>query len=151
MREVIKNREGEIYMSKVIKKGYYLEITTWENDGDNYKTKIMDGLSEAEARHYKGFTDQFHSKYAGAAGLNLGNSEIDYYVDDEMSNQEAYLIKSCHKYLLDVDTHGHGDIVFDVVNTWCNGEYYRVVESCKVFFNPSEVIMAGVEFNSPDW
>ena len=118
-------------MSKVIKKGYYLEITTWENDGDNYKTHIMEGLSEAEARHYKGFTDQF---------------QIGWDHENETSNYKAYLIKSCHKYLLDVDIHGHDDIIFDVI-----GEYYRVVESCKVFFNPSEVIMAGVEFNSSDW
>lgn len=30
----------------IIPAGYRVSVTTWENDGDNYKTEIIDGVSE---------------------------------------------------------------------------------------------------------
>lgn len=35
-----------------IKKGYALSLTTWENDGDNYKTVTKYGLTEQETKMY---------------------------------------------------------------------------------------------------
>jgi hypothetical protein len=37
-------------MKKVISKGYTLTVTSWENDGDNYRTKSMVFESEDEAK-----------------------------------------------------------------------------------------------------
>lgn len=33
-----------------MKPGYQLQVTSWENDGDNYKTEITSGLTEDELR-----------------------------------------------------------------------------------------------------
>jgi hypothetical protein len=37
-------------MKRVISKGYTISVTSWENDGDNYKTKSMVIESEDEAK-----------------------------------------------------------------------------------------------------
>lgn len=34
----------------VIKAGYRLSVTSWENDADNYNTEIVDGLSKSEVQ-----------------------------------------------------------------------------------------------------
>lgn len=35
-----------------ISAGYRLTVSSWENDGDNYNTKVLDGLSREECAFY---------------------------------------------------------------------------------------------------
>lgn len=55
-----------------IKAGYQVTVTSWENDGDNYNTKIVQGLTQHEAKFmvrvlglfgHKGEFGNDHSNY----------------------------------------------------------------------------------------
>lgn len=45
----------------IIPAGYRMSITSWENDADYYKTKILEGLSEDEVRFYAALLPLFKS------------------------------------------------------------------------------------------
>lgn len=49
-------------MSEQIPAGYQLHITTWENDGDSYKTKILNGLKKEDVDFYLSIVKNFTSK-----------------------------------------------------------------------------------------
>lgn len=118
-------------MSKVIKKGYMIEVTTWENDGDNYKTSSVDGLSQQELRVLYDYCNRFSSKttYTKAG---FGNSERHGEVEqlqDEIYNAFGEQIQAA---------------AYKLVGTWCDGEYYRVTEEIKMFYVPQDIIIEEV-------
>ena len=45
-----------------IKAGFRLEVETWENDADNYRTEVLDGLTEAEVKFYVEVAKAHYSK-----------------------------------------------------------------------------------------
>lgn len=55
--------------------GYQLQVTTWENDADDYKTQIISGLSFNEVLFYVEFASRFVSINAEVPGL--GNEDHD--------------------------------------------------------------------------
>lgn len=55
--------------------GYQLQVTTWENDADDYKTQKISGLSFNEVLFYVEFASRFVSVNAEVYGL--GNSDQD--------------------------------------------------------------------------
>jgi hypothetical protein len=63
-----------------IKKGYQLHITTWENDGDVYKTKVIDGLDKADVKFYIELASLFTSKN-NRSSKGFGNGGITEYGD----------------------------------------------------------------------
>lgn len=42
--------------------GYRVTVVSWENDADHYKTKVLEGLTEQEARFVADFASLFKSK-----------------------------------------------------------------------------------------
>lgn len=42
-----------------IKKGYYLAVTSWENDGDNYSTACLNGLTKKDIEFIIPFIELF--------------------------------------------------------------------------------------------
>jgi hypothetical protein len=56
----------------MIKAGYQLHVTTWENDADAYVTKIISGLTEEDTRFYIAWAQQFVSRH-GWKLKGLGN------------------------------------------------------------------------------
>jgi len=68
------------------KKGYLLKVTTWENDGDDYKTQEIDGLDENELKFYIELAERFKSEYQknkktkNIGTCNLGNNEQPLYI-----------------------------------------------------------------------
>lgn len=46
----------------IIKKGYRITVTSWENDADNYNTKTMDGFTKEEAHLFIDIFKLFYSK-----------------------------------------------------------------------------------------
>lgn len=112
-------------MNKTIKEGYHIEVTTWENDGDNYKTESFHVLT----------WDQVHSRISlcelfGSKGT-LGNSDTSYEDDNDVS--EA--VKEFG--LTEDDAH-------EYIGTWSEGEYWRNVERINVFFTPKDVTIEQV-------
>lgn len=52
--------------------GYRVQVTTWENDGDNYNTEAMDGLDENEVRFVLHVCKLFGSSFPNS----LGNEDL---------------------------------------------------------------------------
>lgn len=69
-------------MSKftTIPKGYRITVTTWENDGDNYKTKSVEGYTLEEAKFLIDFSKLFASKNCHN-GIGIGNIYDDMDAD----------------------------------------------------------------------
>ena len=115
-----------------IKPGFLLRITSWENDGDNYKTVSLDGLTLELVRFYVEFCKLFRSVNS-SPGL-FGNKEIDR--DDQLQDvvhQLAlkYNIYDVHQFPEDMDW---SDFQYDIIGRSNCGDYYRVFDSAEVFY-----------------
>jgi len=65
----------------MIPKGIKLDITSWENDGDHYRTISIQGLSEESAKFYVEFANLFTSVLTMKAktyGNAYDRSEVDW-------------------------------------------------------------------------
>jgi len=73
---------------KVANKGYTIEVVSWENDGDNYKTKTMTVETEAEARKIKKICSElFKSCNNGDGGIgNAMDGECEDVIEDYIEN-----------------------------------------------------------------
>ena len=48
-----------ICLGTTIPQGYVIDVTTWENDGDNYKTKTLFGVEEHEILQFQYLLKKF--------------------------------------------------------------------------------------------
>lgn len=149
-------------MSKftTIKAGYRLTITTWENDGDNYNTKVLEGLDKADV--------QFHVDILKLFDRSSWNGPNDFGNMYEPSGDEIYrlavairkvavkheaLVREKAEWLLDeigededeqpeyMD--GAYDFLYDLGIG--SGEFYtRVCESIKVEYTPTDIKLQDV-------
>lgn len=53
-----------ICLGSTIPKGYVIDVTTWENDGDNYKTKTLFGVEEHELQQFKYLLKKFKRRHS---------------------------------------------------------------------------------------
>lgn len=84
--------------SSTLVQGYQISVTTWENDGDAYATKIFEGITESHARYIVFILRMFHTSPPFLGGYH--ESEIDAKMDD---------IICYHNRFID----NFGDVVFD--------------------------------------
>lgn len=56
----------------IIPAGYYLKVTTWENDGDYYATNELMGLTATDAQFYVKLVQKFKSRN-NRSSPGLGN------------------------------------------------------------------------------
>lgn len=115
---------------KVANKGYTIEAVSWENDGDNYKTKSMTVDTEEEARKIKKICQTlFRSCNNGEGGIGNamdGESEdvIEEYIEDhpEMALTVEYISNLANRLM-------GGSEWYD----------YRVCESVKVTYLSEDI------------
>lgn len=90
----------------MIKKGYQLHITTWENDADHYKTKVISGLDVYDCKFIielcSLFTSASSSKGFGNRGATENGDRHNSCIDDIKSSVEVVLQK-------------HGDFISDLL------------------------------------
>jgi len=55
--------------------GYQIQLETWENDGDNYSTQTISGLTKPDVIFYIAVAMMFTSKNNRKNGGGMGNSE----------------------------------------------------------------------------
>lgn len=53
-----------IRLGSTIPKGYVIDVTTYENDGDNYKTKTLFEVEEHELQQFKYLLKKFKSRHS---------------------------------------------------------------------------------------
>jgi hypothetical protein len=140
-----------------ISAGYQLQVTSWENDGDNYNTEIISGLTAYDVKFLidvaKLFRTQYQvkdSKVFGGGGC--GNN--DWSIDEVVTAVDAVIAK--HSYVSDgikeqwtfdkTDEHyadSYTDMISELVGSseYCDeSNYFRVMESYQVYYYPSDII-----------
>jgi hypothetical protein len=132
--------------------GYQLHITSWENDADNYNTKIISGLTKEDVKFYIYFLKHFRSCSPSrniddkSPKYSFGNSDI----PDSGENPEKIAIEAAYKkfpptskQLLDDvkesidfwkdDPDESCDWVYDTIGIWGEGSFFRVFDSFEVY------------------
>lgn len=107
-------------MEKVVQKGYTLKVTSWENDGDNYRTKFIHSESKEKIEALCRICDLASRKITYTSG-GIGN-EMDY--EKVTTIAIRFFEKEENKILLDSE--------FDAE---CDDEYFDYLTdyTCKLF------------------
>lgn len=134
----------------IIKKGYTIEVTSWENDGDNYRTKshTVETIEEAK-KIYKICTKLFIS--GSNNKTSIGNS-----IDNEYSDRIITFINKYPELFTDLNIDSlnkdaeeeNYDIIEDYFRDLAytlmgSSEYYnyRVCDQCDVLYSPNDIYL----------
>ena len=91
----------------MIKQGYMLRVTSWENDGDCYNTKTFDGLTDVQAKSLVAFCeflnrqDQIEANEIDFGNFIQQNSDFVGFsgwegsMDQEFFEELAYEVVGC--------------------------------------------------------
>lgn len=156
----------KLKFGQTIPKGYIVEVTSWENDGDDYDTiqkfEADSGFVEVVKRLAPLFKSRCNNK--GCFG-NTMDGEVDMMMLAEaafiaLGPMEAPVVYKVLGYdILSLDFEGEttpdeefekaGEAVKEFVRNHMSGwsEYYdfRVIEEVKVYYLPEDVIIPQVE------
>ena len=128
----------------IIKKGYHLDITSWENDGDSYRTERIVVENRDMAKLSLEACKMFSSRNCSSKGL--GNSNITYsnkglefgrVVFSEAIESNKPLYDLMIKHSIDQDT--IYDIVCEAIGSWDDGCSIRVFERAECFYVPEDI------------
>lgn len=134
--------------------GFQVKFTTWENDGDDYKTNIISGLPPTDAKFYYDLAMNFTSRNNPLNGGGLGNNEqsadtlrevLDYEV--ECNPHISYKLKEKIAVAKDSDSTVY-QFFYEFLN-WpvqYDYEFCRVVESVEIFYLPGPIFF---EYEQP--
>jgi hypothetical protein len=135
-------------MKLVVKKGYTLTCTSWENDADNYRTKSITVQDKEEAKAIKELCDIiFKSENNGDGGIgnsfSLENDHKEMIVEFmkerpalcDGSTDDDELFDKCMKY--NYQLMGSSED-FDS----------RISESCVVTYSDKDIEVVEVNFNN---
>lgn len=93
-----------------MKEGYAIAVKSWENDGDNYQTRWVYGLTTQECKDIAEVLPLFVS---------------DWDDNNLFGNKERLGTTDMLKDVWDVGS--------KLVGSWCDGEYWRVYTSHEVY------------------
>ncbi|WPK28989.1 hypothetical protein [Escherichia phage vB_EcoP_EP32B] len=156
-----------ICLGSTIPKGYVIDVTTWENDGDNYKTKTLFGVEEHELQQFKYLLKKFKSRHSSTkAERYCGNTLFsdcslliyEYLVEGLFSDQlYPEFIKKVFDIEVDLGNKSEEDEsrVFDLFQGLIDilghaSEYYdydflRVVERVEFAYIEEEIVLPTVK------
>ena len=113
--------------------GYQLHVTSWENDGDNFDTKILSGLTAEDVAVYVDLLSLLVSASAGGFA-NRNNIDIERVALAVREKLAAHpkLSDGIRKDFLECDMDSVRDPMGDLLGY---SEYvdFRVFASCKVY------------------
>lgn len=124
----------------IIPAGYRLTVTSWENDADNYNTKVVEGLSKEEC--------QFQADFCKALkhSTDYKNRICNFYEpsDVEVARLVKVWIDLLQKYNLNPDSYDMNETL-NTLGLGCSGDFYtRVCESYKVEYTPIDIVFEDV-------
>ena len=103
-----------------IKLGWMLQVTSWENDGDCYNTKTLDGLTEDEVRAKVALCKVLHS-----IGKEPHDANTVYNIAAKLGILEDEVEDGIYELIGFSDADGGG--------------FLRVCESWKVYYIPFDL------------
>jgi len=142
---------------KIVEKGYTLEVTSWENDGDNYKTKkitLQDkDLAITIAKMCKELFCSCNNGEGGIGNTNEGDEDeaeetILTYLENNNNVLHSILNYLDVKKLLYSNNDKISAIMEINRRVMGSSEYYysRVFESCQLYYSPEDINIELIEF-----
>jgi hypothetical protein len=143
-----------------IRPGYLLKITTWENDADNYATKDLDGLTADEVRFYIMIAKCFYSG-SNNGRQTLGNTDVwsSYRNSSRSVDHNVYIDQKIQEWREagnsvpedwvrpdNGDDYFYVELLCELIDTWGEGEMWRVFDSFEVYHVPHEIQEVTSEF-----
>jgi hypothetical protein len=135
--------------------GYQIRVTTWENDGDDYETNIISGLTYEDAKFYQELSNLFTSRNNPKLGGGMGNEDQDaeglkIALEEVLENHP----KISDNLKLEIeDAKSEDDAIYAFFYEFLNDPvqydygFCRVAESFKVFYLPDAIL---IEYDEPD-
>ena len=136
---------------KTVKAGFMVEIETWENDGDFYATKTLQGLTENDVKFCVEVCEYFD---------RYGNDIINWDVVHEAmlpiavkhTDLSSDTTKKLWQAILDCNEDDLSDNISDLLGSemedhGCYGDgasFYRTIDSVKVFYTPVDIFLENV-------
>lgn len=125
-----------------IKAGYELKVTSWENDGDCYNTKSIQGLTKEGCLRLVMFCEEVsQSRWESNSALvenALKNETVKTLLTKHFS--EDYDFKE--EYLEDYTS----ELLYELIGNSYESDYPRVLESYEVYFHKEELHDLSKEF-----
>jgi hypothetical protein len=120
----------------IIKSGYRITVTSWENDGDNYATESKDGLTHDRVRYHCDLLQLISGSNCNDKTV-FGNM---YEPDDdeiELFREAVDKVIATHEIAGDDSF----DSALDIINeyTGSGDQYTRVAEEIVVEFIPTRI------------
>jgi hypothetical protein len=116
--------------------GYALTIHSWESDADNPREQVLYGLKKGDVKFYIALLKQFAPHWDGG----FGNTEV-RKLDPLIPVMRAYNECAPESKLLKrdvIDNIDSGDwchgFLQDVIDSWGEGEFWRVFERAEVYY-----------------
>ena len=127
--------------------GYILEVTTWENDADNYKTVPIYGLELNDVKFLIKFFSHFKSSSRNS--VNFGNSDLDPENTAKIMEVFKKTFNECppsspdifadFKEFIDNEWDINECLIYDIIGTWYESQMYRVADNFNVYYVPVEI------------
>ena len=152
-----------IKFGQTISKGYVIEIETWENDGDNYKTQTIFGVEEQEIQQYKYILELFQGSHCNNRN-KCGNSEWNVVKDLVITHIESgaksgqltpeFISKTLCIENLENLVEGDNDQEFELLCSLqellgepveCDSDFMRVVSWVKLYIIKEEIQIPNVK------
>ena len=132
--------------------GYQIRVETWENDGDDYETNIISGLTYDDVKFYKELVMCFTSCNNPRTGGGMGNEDQSKQTLSELLNEVLEDHPKISDALREVIEKSMDDIYgffYKFLNWPVQYEYgfCRVVEDFKVFHLDEPLL---VEYDEPE-
>jgi hypothetical protein len=124
----------------IIRQGYRLTVLSWENDGDHYATKTLDGLTKEEVACYVELCQLFANEFGNMYEPSADELQVaDDAVRDVVQKHRGALSTKDTEDLLRYPA-GY------MVRFLSSSEHYtfRVCESCKVEYVPADIVLKDV-------
>lgn len=126
---------------KVIKAGYNVEVTTWENDGDNYNTKTFVFKTLEEVKLFHKFLMYFECDSYGNG--YLGVEEVLATLSKEAPDVLNWLVSlypgKLRSWENSLEERAVHMAIADYIGWWCDGDYFRTFDSAKYYYVPEEL------------
>lgn len=128
----------------MIKKGYQLQITSSENDGDNYNTITLDGLEKDDVEFYINFLKvvrymEFENRYES----DITDTEAEKFKDELLEIYDGNIPEKFNEC--------YSDNIYEISQKLLGySECYttRVYESHQVYYFPEDIADITNEFDS---